>query len=251
MIDLVEAALAQRWDDVKQFLLENSHLTVYEIAIKVHRSASTIRSWRRKTGLSEDYPFKEQPRTRKTTHSTIADQDVWDNEEWFDKQYNTNKLGITIIAQIIGRSPRLVSLRLQRYGIETRTHAQAVRSINPCSSEEWMMYHYATRTEYIAWATRTGAAIDPGGGNSWSLKRCSEVAGVVPATIYNWLVRLSNEGGQVNIRDLNEAVAGKRNPFFGRKHTEETKKYLRKIFIERYGHPKPRTKASNQETGTD
>jgi transposase len=251
MNDPTEAALAKRWDDVKHFLVENDHLTVYEIAIKVGRSPSTIRNWRRRTGLSQEYPFKERPTVKKLDLPTVSDPDIWDNEDWFKKQYNTTKLGISAIARIIGKSPRLVALRLEKYGIETRSHSEAVKSTNPCSDEDWLMFHYATRGEYERWTSGSGVTPDDEGGKGWSLKRCAETAGVVPATIYNWLVRLNNEGSKVNIRDLNESVAGERNPFFGKKHTKETKARLREAFIARYGDPKSRTKTSDKTAGKE
>jgi transposase len=245
MNDPAEAALEKRWDDVKQFLVDNDHLTVYEIAIKVGRSPSTIRNWRRKTGLSQEYPFKDRPTIKKMDLPSVEDPEVWDCEEWFREQYETNRLGISAIARIIGKSPRLVALRLEKFCIITRSHSEAVKSTNPCSEEDWLMFHYATREEYEQWALQKGVNLEDGG-KGWSLKKCAEIAGVVPATIYNWLVRLNNDGSKVNIRDLNESVAGERNPFFGRKHTKETRARLREAFLARYGDIKPRTKTGDQ-----
>jgi transposase len=245
MSNPVEAALSGDWDAVKQFLLDNEHLSIYEIAIKVNKSPSTIRNWRRKTGLSKKYPFKTRPTPKKADLPTIEDQEIWDNEEWFREQYETERRGIQAIAKIIKRSPRLVALRLQKYDIETRSHSQAVRSSNPCSDKKWLMHHYATKEEYAKWASEVG--IDEDGGLSWSLKKCSGIAGVVPATIYNWLVRINNEGCSINIRDLNESVAGERNPFFGKKHSPETIEKLKKIYHEKHGNTDARPKAGSED----
>ena len=241
MIDPIESIKNNQWELVKEYFEENDHLTVYEIAIKLNKSPSTIRNWRRKAGLSSKYPFKTRPKIKKNDIIKIDDKEIWDNEEWFRDQYEGKKHGIAIIAKIISRSPRLVVLRLNKYGIEIRSHSQAVKSNNPCSSGKWLAYHYGTRDEYI------GATKDPDsdGGKSWSLKKCASEAGVVPATIYNWLVRANREGYKINIRDLNESVAGNRNPFYGKKHTEKTKERLRQTS---HAYIKSRAKKSNKNT---
>lgn len=250
MIDPVQASRDGRWDDVKKFLDDNDYLTIYEIAIKLGKSPSTIRNWRRKTGLSKEYPFKDRPKVRAQNLPKVNDQDVWDNGEWFEEYYTNKKYGIATIAKIISRSPRLVALRLGKYGIETRSHSQAVRSTNPCAEAEWLVFHYSTRDEYVAWAKSTGVKPDPEGGKCWSLKKCSEFAGVVPATIYNWLVRVNNEGLEINIRDLNESVAGVRNPFYGKKHSKETKEKLRQIALKN-GNPITRAAARYKKSRED
>jgi len=223
MIDLLEAAKAGRWDEVRQYFEENDYLTTCEMAIKIGRSPSTIRNWRRKAGLSKAFPFKTRPQVTKREYTKEPNKEIWDTEEWFREQYETNQHGVAMIAKIIDRSPRLVSLRLEKYGIETRSHGEAVRSTNPCSSAEWLLYWYGTREEYC----KGTESPDKEGGKGWSLKRCAKEAGVVPATIYNWLVRANKDGCSINIRDLNESLAGKRNPFYGKKHTKETKERLR------------------------
>lgn len=250
MSDPIQAARDGRWDEVKQFLDDNDHLTIYEIAINLGKSPSTIRNWRRKTGLSKEYPFKSRPKIRAQSLPKVDDQDIWDNGEWFEEYYTTKKYGISTIAKIISRSPRLVALRLEKYGIETRSHSQAVRSSNPCSEVEWLVFYYGTRDEYVAWAAKNDVEADPDGGKCWSLKKCSEYAGVVPATIYNWLVRVNNEGLEINIRDLNESVAGVRNPFYGKKHSKETKARLREIALKN-GNPFARTAASRKKAKKD
>jgi lambda repressor-like predicted transcriptional regulator len=249
MNKLLEAAKDGRWDDVKAFFEENDHYTVYELSIKIGKSPSTIRNWRRKAGLSKKYPFKDRPVTKSMNLPKVDDKEVWDNEEWFKEQYEKNKLGIKAISNMISKSPRLVALRLVKYGIETRSHSEAVKSTNPCSSVEWLMYHYADRHEYLEWAKKGNIELEKGGGKGWSLKKCSEMAGVVPATIYNWLVRANNEGHVINIRDLNESMAGEKNPFFGRKHTKETIEILREKA--KSGNSKSRTASGDKKTKTE
>ena len=180
----------------------------------------------------------------------VDDQDVWDNAEWFEEYYTVKRYGIASIAKIISRSPRLVVLRLERYGVEKRSHSQAVKSSNPCSNADWLIYHYGTRDEYVAWAAKTKTDADDDGGQCWSLRKCAAFAGVVPATVYNWLVRVNNEGFELNIRDLNEAVAGTRNPFYGKKHSKETKDRLRQIALEN-GNPVTRAAARSKKAKED
>jgi len=216
-------------DDIKAFLLEHTYLTVYEIAIQLDKSPSTIRTWRKKLGLSQGNPFKSQPQGRqKKATPSVTDPEIWDNAEWFEEQYYKKKLGIITISKIINKSPRLVVLRFKKYGIESRQHNEAVRSCHPCSKASWLYYHYGTKEEYVQWAKENDLEPDKDGGKALSLKRCAEAAGVVPATIYNWLVRIKRDGCAINMRDPYEAVAGERNPFYGKKHTEETKEKLRK-----------------------
>jgi transposase len=248
MIDPIKAARQKRWDDIKQYFSDNDHLTPNEIAINLGLSPSTIRKWRKLAGLTGEYPFKDRPVAKSHVLPTEDDQHVWDCEEWFKEYYEDKQYGITSIAKIISRSPRLVRLRLDKYGIKVRSHSEAVRSSNPCSNVDWLMFHYATKKEYLAWAKKKGVEPDPDGGKEWSLKRCAEMAGVVPATIYNWLVRVNNEGSTINIRDLNESMAGRRNPFYGKKHSPEALEKMKEA--SRNALANLRAKASTKEDKT-
>jgi len=232
MIDPCDAAKNRQWDIVRKYLEENAHLNPNEIAIQLGRSPATIRRWRRKAGMTKKYPFTRRQNFAARVLPTVTDPEVWDNEEWFKEHYEEKSYGISAIGRIIKRSPRLVTRKLNKYGIRIKSHSEAVRSANPCANEEWLVYHYGNREEYLAWAKKTGNTPDEGGGKEWSLKKCSTVADVVIATVYGWLVRVNIEGGNINIRDISESVAGNKNPFYGKRHPPEilnkVKKYLKR-----------------------
>jgi hypothetical protein len=237
-----------RWEETKKYLIEYDFLSVYDLAIQLNRSPATIRIWRRKLGLSRGYPFKVRPETRKkSVVSVVVDQEIWDNAEWFKEQYVDKKMGIAAIAKVIGRVSRIVVLRLSKYGIATRKHDKAVKSINPCSDIQWLMYNYATRDEYLSWAVKNGVKPDEIGGKSLSMKKCADLANVVPATVNNWLVRANREGFKINIRDSSESQVGSKNPFYGRRHTKETIERLRKITS---ANLKSRTKSRAKQAAT-
>lgn len=201
---------------LKKFFNENPELTTYELASLANRSASTIRNWKRKCGIKagqagwgskrEEIPFTRQPEYKKKEIERVDDPTDWDNEAWFRQQYEGNGYGIPTVARMIGRSIALVKGRLEKYGIQTRSHAEAVKSKNPCYKKEWLEDRYIKQR--------------------WSLAKCAEEAGVVPYTIYNWLI-----GFNFEIRDIYEAMAGDRNPFHGRTHSEETKERIRQKIL--------------------
>lgn len=212
--------------DLKKFFEENPYLSTYELAIMAGRSPSTIRNWKRKCGISlKESPFpKGREYSRRAIQST-TDQDIWDSRDWFVQKYEKEGLGIPTIARTIGRSVSLVAARLKRYSIPTRPHNEAVKSSNPFCSEEWLYAHYSGRDQYVEWCNRNVKQIDPEGGRGLSLAKCATIAGVVPYTIYNWLVHF-----KIPMRDINEAMAGEGNPFYGRKHSEETKRKIRDAY---------------------
>ena len=247
-MDPAQAAKNGRWDEVKKFLETNSHCDDYELAIMVNRSPSTIRRWKRNAGIAlQEFPEsnkREQP-NKPAVLPVIDDPDVWDCEEWFREYYEEKRYGLSKIAKIIKRSPRLVRLRLDKYGIEVRSHRDSVRSSNKCSTPEWLVYHYGTRDEYTKWAMDNNVEPDETGGKEWSLLKCSKEAKVSTATICNWLVRVNNDGCEINMRDLNESVAGHRNPFYGRKHPEELLEKFREYG--RRGYAKTLSEISNRK----
>jgi len=245
MNDPREAAKNRQWDIVREFFKENDHLKTNEIAIQLGRSPATIGRWRKEAGLTKSYPFKNRPKFPSRALPTVSDPTIWDNEEWFKEYYEEKSFGITAIGKIIKRSPRLVSLRLQKYGIKIKSHTEAVRSTNPCANEEWLVYHYGNRKEYLAWVRRIGAKPDNDGGKSWSLKKCSGVADVVPATIYGWIVRVNNEGGSISLRDISESIAGEKNPFYGKRHPPEILNRIKKNL--KRGTFNPSTATSDQK----
>ena len=189
---------------LKIWLEQHPDLSTYDLVMLTGKSPSTIRNWKKKFGLKmKDSPFRSFKHSYvKREVEVIADQSIWDNKEWFHKKYEDERNGAPTIARMIDRSIVLVVGRLKRYGIKMRQHSDAVKSDSKFCSKEWLLEHYVTQ--------------------GWSLKKCADAAGVVPYTIYNWLVKFG-----VEPRSIHEAMAGDKNPFFGKRHSEETKKKIR------------------------
>lgn len=234
-------------NSLKKFFDENPSLTTYELAMIVGRSPSTIRNWKRKCGIPlKESPFNTKRTYQKSGYTQVTNANVWDTAEWFRQKYETEGLGIPTIAKIIGKSVSLVANRLAKYDIQTRSHADAVRSDNKFCDEAWLYKHYATRDQYVEWCDRNAKALEADGGKSLSLTKCAELAKVVPYTIYNWLVRF-----KVPMRDISEAMTGKHNPFYGRKHTEATKTKIKEAYWNSRGPRNNSTPTETPDPGSD
>lgn len=211
---------------LKKFFDTNPHLSTYELAIVAGRSPSTIRNWKRKCGIVlKESPFPKGREYKKRDVTIVGDKTTWDNKEWFYQRYTIENLGIPTIARMITKSVSLVAGRLKKYDIPTRPHKEAVKSANQACDEAWLYFNYATRDQYVEWCTKNAKPVDPEGGKALSLARCSKIAGVVPYTIYNWLVRF-----KIPMRDINEAMSGENNPFYGKKHSDVTKQKIRESY---------------------
>jgi hypothetical protein len=211
---------------MKKFFDENPHLTTYEFAVLANKSPSTIRNWKRKCGLNlKESPFKVRVEYKRREVSKVANDHVWDNEDWLRQKYEHDGFGIPTIAKMIGHSVSLVASRLKKYDIATRQHIDAVKSSNKACNEEWLYTNYTTRDQYIEWCSKKSKMPTNGSGKALSLAKCAELADVVPYTIYNWLVRF-----KIPIRDISEAMAGENNPFYGKKHSDATKARIREAY---------------------
>jgi predicted transcriptional regulator len=207
-------------ESIRAFFEAHPYHTTYELAELVNRSSSTIRAWRYKCGLSNGTPISGNRIRRKLP--SVTDPQIWDCKQWLYDMYHNHMYGIHSIAKIVNRSPSVISRRLRRYGISTRSHSESVESRHDCCSEQWLMEHYADRPSYEAWCTENNIEPEPDGGREWSLLKCSEKAQVVPYTIYKWLLKFN-----IGTRDHYEALAGHRNPFYGKTHSDETKAIIR------------------------
>jgi len=193
---------------LKLWFEQNQDLTTLELATKAGVSPSTIRNWKRSCGLElGKSPFDVSYKMSKKNVEKVDDPIIWDNKSWFEDQYRIKGRGIYLIARVIGRSTSLVKGRLDRYGIPLRSHSEAVKSKSPYCNKEWLELNYIELNK--------------------SLAKCAEEAGVSPYTICNWLAKFD-----IPIRDIHEAMAGRRNPFHGKKHSEETKRKIREAYRE-------------------
>jgi transposase len=195
-------------EKARAWFQSNNGLSTYELAMLANRSPSTIRNWKRRAGLvMKPSPFpKARTAWRSKVVQVIDDPSIWDNAEWFRQKYLVEGIGTPTIARMINRSIVLVVKRLKRFNIKTRPHREAVKSKSEFCNLEWLTEFYVNK--------------------KWSLKKCARVAGVVSYTIYNWLVRF-----KIAPRTPQEAMAGALNPFFGRKHTAQTKEKIRQAIL--------------------
>ena len=197
-------------DKILAWFQSNNGLTTYDLAMLANKSPSTIRNWKRRAGLKmKPSPFKKgASHTRRKVVEVIDNPDIWDNAEWFRQKYLVERHGTPTVARMINRSIVLVVKRLKRFNIKTRPHKEAVRPKSEFCSVEWLTEHYIDK--------------------KWSLKKCAQAAGVVSYTIYNWLIHF-----RMNPRTPQEAMAGALNPFYGRKHSAQTKEKIRQAIIRR------------------
>jgi transposase-like protein len=174
-------------------------------------STTTIKEWRRKCGIKAPNngwgsnqptrPFvgtKLEPKVYE-----IVPKEIWDNPGWFYQKYVVEELGVHALAKMIDRDIKIVLSRLKRFGIQTRTTQEAVKSKNKCCTREWLEEHYVIY--------------------GYSLRKCAELAGVNRYTIYNWLVKYN-----IYIRDRYDAVSGELGPSYGRKNARLSQYHTKK-----------------------
>lgn len=191
-------------EDKKKWLEEHSHYDDYELAIMCQRCPTTIRTWKKQVGITLGvFPKKNKKvsRRKKALIKVSQDPDVWDNEEWLREYYIDKGYSIKSISIITGVSCATISYRLKKYDIPTRKHKP-----HKYSTPKWLVYNYGTREEYLKWAYSNDIEPDDIGGKGYSILKCSQIAKVSTATIMNWLVKVNNNGCEINIRDMSEAL---------------------------------------------
>lgn len=212
-------------DELSRFFRVTEGLTQAQQAILADVSVQTIGNWRRKAGIHGEQPENFIPSPATPGHYELAND--WNNKEWFEEAYET--FGMRKIAKMIGRDCTYVSKKLKRYGIKTKPHHERVKSNNPCCSEEWLVYHYSFRHEYLKWCQENDVEPCEHGGQALTVSECAQMAGVVYQTIVNWLSKF-----KIKIRDSSEARRGRLNPNYGRKVSVEEKRESRRRTFEEY-----------------
>ncbi len=193
---------------LRVFFEKHQFHNTYELAALTNKSPSVIEEWRNRCGMkSGKKPPTTVKREFKPKDYEPIDVTVWDNKEWLMQKYTIERLGLPTVARMVKRSVTLIRKKLQRYGIPTRDLQTSMASKNPHCTKEWLVSTYVN--------------------DGWTLRECAEVADVSPHTISKWLAKFN-----LDIRDVNEAMAGNRNPFFGRRHSEQTKERLRRAYKE-------------------
>lgn len=155
-------------EELKKFFDNHYDYRPYEIALKYNKPVSTIRYWKSKVVKNKNRPSHFKDYKNIVEIETINDPKIWDNKEWFTKQYIHNKLGADTIAKIICRSKPIVYRRLLKYGIEIRLHKFSKKPNNIYYNRKWLLYKYYYESR--------------------SLKYIAQIAKVNTYTISNWLV---------------------------------------------------------------
>jgi hypothetical protein len=167
--------------------------TIRELCVEAGVPYGTMRLWIRRLRGADN-----QSAVIATSMSTPPVG--WDSFTWFDQQYNQKYLGMSAIAGLIGRSVGFVSGKLKEYGIERRSHKQAMAKFRKRPVIEWLQEHYIDQ--------------------QWSIEKCAAKANCSWETIFE---ALRDDGFQ--IRDASEQHRGELNEFYGRIHTKETRKH--------------------------
>lgn len=133
----------------------------------------------------------------KIKYDTISLPDFEDTNDWFNLAYT--KYGMSSIAKFLGRSVGYVANKLDSYGIKTRT-----------ISERGLILD---RPSVLATYTELG-----------SMQKTARRFNCTIQAIKNIL--LDNE---ITPRTASEILSGDGNPFFGKQHSDETKKFCTEI----------------------
>lgn len=111
--------------------------TMADIADTTGVTPGTISRWMLKHGIETRSPGEP-----------IAESDgnPLTDESWLRQQYVNNERSQTTIAREVGVSQPTVSKYLDRYGIDTRSNAEAVTdgTIEPLTDESWLRQRYVT-----------------------------------------------------------------------------------------------------------
>jgi hypothetical protein len=184
-------------DSLKNFFEAHEGLTNSQLAILANTATCTISDWKRKCGIVKSN-YRKPPKRAKGPIPTN-----WDNKQWFEQAYKDT--GLRAIALLIGKGGdwQFVAKRLKKYGIPRKTLAERTISKNPCCDEGWLHYYYADRADYLKWCKKERSKPCDEGGQRLSTTKCSELAGVSPNTITNWLA-----SHKMKIRGRSEAQIG-------------------------------------------
>lgn len=212
-------------DELDRFFRVTEGLTHAQQATLANVSVQTIGNWRRKAGIHGDRPGNFIPSPAKPGEYELATN--WNNKQWFQEAYET--FGVRKIGRMIGRDSLYVISKLRQYKIPRKYRHERVGSRNPFCNEEWLVYHYCLRDEYLKWCEENNVDPCDYGGQGLPVKECAQMAGVVYQTIVNWLTKF-----KIRIRDRSEAHRGSLNPSYKRKVSAEERRLSRRRTFEEY-----------------
>ena len=160
-------------------------------------SPTTIENWKAKCGIKSDKKPPTSIRTvRQPREYDKVDRKIWNCKEWFQATYDAG-FGIPAISQMTGISTTSIWHKLHKYGIKTRDIKTSKASRNPYCTAKWLTETY----------------VDSG----WTLRECAAIVEVSPHTITKWLAKFN-----IPSRDINESMAGLRNPHHKKKRRLES-----------------------------
>lgn len=139
---------------------------------------------------------RKKVRDKKPNDSSV-DRATWDSRDWFEAKYTVEKLGMSAIAHLIGRSVGFVNGKLAEFGIKKRSFKDAMSLLRkPLPTQEWLQKHY----------------VDLG----WSIVKCAKTF----KTHFDNIIERLREFG-IKARDASEQHRGELNEFHGKEHPPE------------------------------
>jgi len=155
-------------ESLKKFFDDHYDYTTLELRLKYNIPTSTLNTWRRRVNRQKDRPKPFKNYIKETVKvEKILDPKIWDNGPWFKEMYVKRKIGAYVIARMINRSAIIVYRRLKRYGIELRSHKEALKPRSKYYNKQWLWENYIYHHKPI--------------------KQIVKETGVSYYTIYNWL----------------------------------------------------------------
>lgn len=174
---------------LNELLRDSQFLKTSEIAQAVGKPMRAISKIKKKNGISspQPKPFKGTRQSPPKQYDTV-DKSVWDNYTWLNFMYNEAGFGTELIARVANVNKRVIFFKYYKYKITPRKIKSYSR--HPYCTKEWIDEKYNIEGR--------------------SCSECARLAGVNMYTMYSWLVKYGYE-----IRDIYEAQAGERSPWYG------------------------------------
>ena len=172
--------------------------TARQMAAEAGVPQGTVRYWIRKLRGT-----LARSRSQAATGICLVDED-WDNVDWFSKKYLDERLGMSAIARLLGKSVGFTSDKLEQHGIPKRTHSAAMKGFRNRPDKEWLLEHYIEQ--------------------KWSIQKCAEEFGSAFDPILEALREYD-----IPERSASEQHQGELNEFFGQKHPSDTRHFCAEV----------------------
>ncbi len=176
----------------KEWLDAHAGFTKREKAKIAEVDMSTIDYWMRVIG------GKVKRVSQKIININLIQEEIWYNYDWLYEHYITQNLGLSTLSKMIGRSVGKINDALIFFGIPKRSLKASMARFAKRPTKEWIYAHYVQA--------------------GWSIDKCSAEFGCSWSVMYKAIMAYGFPD-----RSATEQFSGSLNPFYGRKHTEETK----------------------------